>query len=373
MRQELILPPLLRRLTDRWTGVVVLCVGGILCLFPLLDSRHPVSAVDWLLPFLAVYLHLSLAPVPWQWNGASPSKGRLVRGLLAALLFNALWIAALLLLGHLLHPNPMHGGPMHFNGMPGGPMYPGGPPPDWGPGFPPPRPRMLNPGWGLGLVNLAFALLVGWVIAEKEAMAAREQVTAELLRQAESKALQNQLEPHVLYNALSSLSELIYEDPLAAESVITQLADLYRRLSHHGKQARVPLGEERRLVEAYLTMEQMRLGERLQVAWSWPDWADALALPPHFLQPQVENAIKHGIGPYEVGGEVRITCTRDGARITLQVENSGLAPAETTTGIGLGNLRARLALWSGAEGTFTLERQGDWTVASLHWNNEGAA
>jgi sensor histidine kinase YesM len=236
------------------------------------------------------------------------------------------------------------------------------------------EPRFANPIFGVGLINLAFATFVGWGLAEKEAMEVRERETAALLRQAESKALQNQLEPHVLYNALSSLAELIYEDPLAAEAVITQLADLYRRLSLHGKQDRVLLREERKLVEAYLSMEQMRLGDRLKVSWDWPIDVDDLSLPPLFLQPLVENAIKHGIGPSEAGGEIWISCHRDEGQIRLMVQNTGIPPPDKLRyGIGIGNLAARLALWTEAEGTFTMVREGMWTQAILRWYPRGGA
>lgn len=352
MRQEILLRSLVRRLTNRWNGSLALLVGGSFCILRLLDGRHPPNLGEWLLPFVLVYLHLTLSPLPWQWAGGGPSQKAMARGLLPALAFNALWIGALFLVAHV-------GRPPDF----------AHPPPGWPPGMMPPplRGRHLNPGWGLGLINLAIALLVGWVLAEREAMETRELETAALLRQAEAKSLQNQLEPHVLYNALSSLSELIYEDPLAAEEVITRLADLYRRLTHHGKRDRVSLGEERQLVESYLAMEQMRLGERLKVAWQWPDWADDLPLPPLFLQPLVENAIKHGIGPCDAGGEVRIACLRADGKILLRVENTGAPLADgPEAGIGLGNLRARLALWTGA-GSFSLVREGTFTVAALSW------
>ena len=74
------------------------------------------------------------------------------------------------------------------------------------------------------------------------------------------------------------------------KQMIAGLADLYRMLTVHGGEALILLEQERRLVEAYLAMEQMRLGERLRVAWRWPDWADGLRLPPFCLLPMVENA-----------------------------------------------------------------------------------
>jgi two-component sensor histidine kinase len=360
VRQEVILLSLVKRLTDRWSGVFVIFVGGMFCIFRAMDSHHPPTLVEYLFPFVLVYLHLALAPVPWQWVGSlggdSTSRISVPVGLFVAVAFNSAWIAVLVIVSHALqHPNMQ-------------------PPLNWPVSFPPPptRPRMMNPAWGLGLINLTFATVVGWVLAEKESMEVRERKTSELLRQSESKALQNQLDPHVLYNALSGLSELIHEDPLAAEEVITQLADLYRMLTHHGKRDLVNLGEERRLVEAYLAMEQMRLAERLRVTWTWPDWADAITVPPLFLQPLVENAIKHGIGPCDSGGDVLISCSRKEDRISLTVENTGATPPDSPDqGIGLGNLKARLVLWAGAEGTFSLTRNGAWSVAVLQWKTVG--
>ena len=356
MRQEVILRSLVRRLTDRWTVLLVLFTGGMLSLFRVLEVRHTLSLGEWLFPFVLIYLLLTLSPLPWQVARMRGWSAPRVSGFLLALAFNAMWITVVLAAAHTFHPRP---------GLP--------PPPGWEQGGPPPPRdfRPPNPMVGLLLINLTFATLLGWGLAEKEAVEAREQAMAGLLRQAESKALQNQLEPHVLYNALSSLSELIYEDPLAAEEVITQLADLYRRLTHHGKQDRVSLGDERRLVEAYLAMEQMRLGDRLRSSWDWPDWADALTVPPFCLQPLVENAIKHGIGPCEGGGELRIACERVAHRIQLRVENTGAPLREDpNTGIGIGNLRARLALWVGAAGNLELSHAGEWTTALLQWPEE---
>jgi LytS/YehU family sensor histidine kinase len=218
------------------------------------------------------------------------------------------------------------------------------------------------------LINVAFAIAFGWVFAEKEATEEKERITAELLRHSQAKALQNQLEPHVLYNALSSLSELVYEDPLAAEDVITRLADLYRMLTVQGKADRIPLGQERKLVEAYLAMEQMRLGERLTVQWDWPAYADEIQAPPLFLQPLVENAIKHGISPSDKGGALVISCNRMGPLVVLIVQNSGQSlKAASPQGVGLSSIEARLALWTEVTADFSLTSVDGWTVAKIQW------
>jgi hypothetical protein len=330
------------------------------CLFHVATRPPHVTLGELLLPFILLFAHLALAPLPWQWTGGDAPRAGLGRGLAQALLFDALWVALILLATHAL--GPRHPGPPH-----------GMPPPHF-PGPPPFRPRPFLPGLGLGLVNLAFALVFGWITAEKEATEARERATAGLLRESQARALQNQLEPHVLFNALNSLSELVHEDPLAAEEVIVRLADLYRMLMVHGKAPLISLGQERRLVEAYLAMEQMRFGDRLRVEWRWPAWADDLRLPPFFLQPLVENAIKHGISPSAAGGDVVIACTRRGADLLLTVDNTGGPLAEAPgRGVGLGNLEARMDLWTGVGGALRLEAQGGWTSAIVTWTPEHQA
>jgi hypothetical protein len=349
MNQESIASSLLQRVKDRSNLLMVALLGGTFCTLRFLDANHPFSLPELVLPFILLFAHLVLAPIPWQWTGDKSTRAGNGRGVLQALFFNGLWTMLLFVLLAL----PM--------GHPGGPSGIPFPPPPEGP-----RPPLPNiPFW---MINLAFAIVFGFLHADREAKETREKETAELLRQSQSRALQSQLDPHVLYNALTGLTELVYEDPLAAEDVINKLGELYRMLSVHGKGELVLLGEERRLVEAYLAMEQMRLGERLRVAWNWPAWADSLSLPPLLLQPVVENAIKHGISPSGAGGDVSIACEREGAWILLRVENTGkeFQPG-APLGIGLGNLAARLELWTGMDAKFSLESQDGRTIARLRW------
>lgn len=362
MRQEVIISSLRRRVTERTNLVLVALVGGIFCIFRLVVDLPPPRFLEVALPFILLLAHLTLSPVPWQWTGDDEPRAGVLRGFLQAVVFDAVWISLLLLLLFALVGPPGEVFSLRH------PPPPGMPPP--GPLGPPPGVGFRWPGaaFGLGLINFAFAIAFGWVFAEKEATEAREREIAERLKESQARALQNQLDPHVLYNALSSLSELVYEDPLAAEDVITRLADLYRMLTVHGKADRIPLGQERRLVEAYLAMEQMRLGERLSVEWDWPAYADELLAPPLFLQPLVENAIKHGISPSDQGGKLVISCAKAADRVLLAVENTGAPLKEARSmGVGLGNLEARLALWSEVSGTFTLKREGEWTVAKVQW------
>jgi hypothetical protein len=360
MRQESIHPSLFRRVTSRANLGMVLLVGAVFSLFRATAGPPGAGIAELTVPFVLLFAHLALAPVPWQWTGDDAPMAGLGRGFFQALVFDLAWVALLLALLHLTGP----GGPRHL-----GPIPPPPPPPPMpfpGPFHGPRHP--LAPSLGLAMVNLAFAMVFGWAFAEREATEARERSMAGLLRQSRRRALQSQLEPHVLYNALNGLSELVHEDPGAAEEMIARLADLYRTLTQYGDTDLVPLMKEKALVEAYLAMEEMRLGDRLKVAWEWPDWADAVVLPPLFLQPLVENAVKHGISPSAGGGSLRIACFREGEAFALTVANTGaLLLGGAKEGVGLANLRVRLELWTEAAGTFTLERDGDWAVAAVHW------
>ena len=353
MRQEIIRTSLLRRVRRRSNLLLVALVGGLFSLFREIADKPGFPAFEILFPFLLLFAHLALSPIPWQWTGDDEPKAGFGRGFLQALGFNAAWVSLCLMGLHVFAPS-----------------HPRMPPPPGleGRGRPPLRPRPISPGLGLGLANVGFAIAFGWVFAEKEASEAKTAAMADLLRASRSRALQNQLKPHVLYNALNSLSELVHEDPLAAEEVIARLADLYRMLTIHGEAERVPLAQERRLVEAYLAMEQMRLGERLRILWDWPSTVDEVALPPLFLQPLVENAIKHGISPCAEGGDLFVRGGLEGRVLSLRVENTGhLLEFPWEAGVGLRNLEARLALWTEAEGSFRLERCGERTVALLRW------
>jgi hypothetical protein len=418
MRQEAILRSIVRRVSVPSNLVMVGLVGALFCVFQLYYRPPTAGLADFTLPFLLLFGHLALGPVPWQWTGDDQDLAGLGRGFAQALGFGLVWIGLVLFSLHLLGridddprrgPGPDRAFAQRSTAQDGPSTVPGSGPRE-GPAFPPqgmppgafpeaygprsepfapsraaqaearppeearprqhPGGRPFRPGLGLGLVNLAAGIAFGWVYAAKEATEAGGRRTAGLLRQSQAKALQNQLDPHVLYNALNGLAELVHEDPLAAEEMIAMLADLYRRLTVHGETALIRLEQERRLVEAYLDMEQMRLGDRLRVSWDWPDWADPVLLPPYFLLPLVENAIKHGISPAEAGGEVVIACARDGARILLRVENTGAALGPGRPGVGLGNLEARLRLWTELEGRFKLEARGRWTTATVLWTPE---
>jgi len=299
---------------------------------------------EFMLPFLLVIGMLALAPLPWLWTGDERKQAPPLRGFLQSLPWNALWLGIII---GLMPGAQTQGGPqVHLRLVPNG--------------FP------LRPGWGLFFLNSPLALILGWFLAGKERAEASERELRELADRSRAQALQAQLNPHVLFNVLGGLTELVHEDPDAAEEALVGLVEMYRELMRHGASLRAPLAHERSLVTRYLGIEAIRLGARLQVRWQWPDWADPLELPPLLLLPLVENAIKHGIAPQIEGGAIHIELTRTPASLLLRVSNTGQPlKADYLTGTGLGNLKERLALLPAPRPTLRLETEGAWTVARL--------
>ena len=194
---------------------------------------------------------------------------------------------------------------------------------------------------------------------EKEAM--REEATI-----ARTRLLQSQLHPHVLFNALNGLAELIHKDPPSAELCVKHLADLLRRILRASETPTFSLGEERALVDDYLFIEGLRLGHRLRLHWDWDASLDGQQVPPLLIQPLVENAIKHGIAPNRSGGDLIVRVRRRGPDLTMEVWNTGAPYIERPGGgIGLKNLEARLALHFGQHPSFSIRPFEEGTLASI--------
>lgn len=226
--------------------------------------------------------------------------------------------------------------------------------------------------WHLTAVSLFFDvaasfifIMTGWIVANYEHMR-RERGSA---RQAQWALLKSQLAPHLFFNSLNSLSELVRRDPAMAERRLLDLARLFELLLEHGERTEAPLGDEAELLEHYLAIEQLRFGDRLRVEWSWSDAANAISAPSLLLQPLVENALKHGIAPSEEGGVLRIEASVEGQEVRLRVLNTGAEwisqPPLKRAGTGLRNLRARLRLAYGNTNRLTLYREESWTIAEL--------
>jgi two-component system, LytTR family, sensor histidine kinase AlgZ len=191
---------------------------------------------------------------------------------------------------------------------------------------------------------LAAALVAGLVWRAKGRMPA--DTTARLAE------LQARIRPHFLFNTLNTAVALVREDPARAETVLEDLADLFRHaLADPGES--VTLSEEVALARRYLDIEQVRFGERLRVEWALDPMAGGAKVPPLVLQPLVENAVKHGVEPSADGAQVRISTERRSGTVVIKVANTVPAgQGRPGHGVAQDNVRDRLQLLHDVRGQF---------------------
>jgi len=133
-------------------------------------------------------------------------------------------------------------------------------------------------------------------------------------------ALQSRIRPHFLFNSMNMIASLIGSDPEKAERVVEDLADLFRH-ALTGSQTLVPLRDELNLCRRYMSLEKMRLGDRLTVVWEISDYGSGVQIPCLTLQPVLENAVYHGIQLMPEGGNVEVKVHRVKDRIEITVRN----------------------------------------------------
>jgi two-component system, LytTR family, sensor kinase len=194
----------------------------------------------------------------------------------------------------------------------------------------------------------------------------RRQEMSRLVSQAELRALQSQINPHFLFNALNTLFGTIPREASAARRMVLNLADIFRYFLQSNKTF-VPLSEEMQIVRAYLDVEQLRLGDRLRVEIHISEAALELPIPVLSVQPLVENAIKHGVAPRSEPGYVHIAANLRCGELRILVENSssGGVAGTTGTGVGLQNVKRRLEICYGPEAELRLTPDSQKTTAEL--------
>jgi LytS/YehU family sensor histidine kinase len=204
----------------------------------------------------------------------------------------------------------------------------------------------------------SFLIIFYWVDAyrrwrERELAAAR---LAAQLTQARLQALQMQLHPHFLFNILQTIAALIRRDAEAAERMLARLGDLLRIVLDRGEQSMVPLSQELEFVRKYLEIEQIRFGERLHVDWEIAPEVLEAEVPTLILQPLVENAVKHGMAAQSKPGHLKIGAQRQRDQMLLWVQDDGpgLQRDRARDGLGLSNIRERLANLYGSAGSLQI-------------------
>lgn len=218
------------------------------------------------------------------------------------------------------------------------------------------------------LAVAALGLLIVYMQRERDNAVLQADLRAELAA-ARLQTLRLQLNPHFVFNALNSIASLILSDATKADSAVGALSAFLRASLSSNRGEETSLEDELKLVDAYLRIETLRF-EWLSVDRDVPDHLRSACVPAFVLQLLVENAIRHGLAPRLEPGRVRISARLSHDRLTLSVSDDGVgigARSGASLGIGLENVRARLAQLHGSEGRLTLEpSRPRGTVATIH-------
>lgn len=309
-------------------------------------ARHPIESIGFLCQFAIVAALL----YAFYWG----SRYLLVRRALArqgwiffALASLSYWIVATPLLGSAILHLPINL-------------------PDWSI-LPSENRDVFDPlNYGFTLVVLAVAMPIVLaserLLAEQsDAVGRHEQTRAELA------LLQQQINPHFLFNSLNTLYALCLKDRPSAAQAVVQLSDLLRYTVYEGQRPWVRLDQEIDYLRNYIALQLLRLGDRCKVRLNFPPDTDQLCIPPLLLIILVENAFKHGIEPSARASELEIDLQIDGERMQFVCRNSrdpGL-PASAASGFGLANLNRRLELIYGSDFVLRSEADNQWWRAEL--------
>ncbi|MCF8167493.1 MAG: histidine kinase, partial [Rhodoferax sp.] len=200
-------------------------------------------------------------------------------------------------------------------------------------------------------------------VAEEKTQEAQLSHMSRQVTEARLQALQAQVEPHFLYNTLANVQALTEVDAAAANRMVGHLIAYLRAALPKMRENTSTVGQELELVRAYLNILQMRMGQRLQFSISAPPDVLRNSFPPMMLPSLVENAIKHGLEPLREGGRIDVVVEREttpaGDRIRMQVRDTGRglsdAPVRAGGGVGLSNVRERLAAIYAGNARFSIE------------------
>jgi two-component system, LytTR family, sensor histidine kinase AlgZ len=206
---------------------------------------------------------------------------------------------------------------------------------------------------GTGLALLVTALLASYFHL-------RQRAFSPVLAETRLQALQARIRPHFLYNTLNAVLAMMRADPRRAETALEDLAELYRTLMADNKRL-IPLAKELEITRQYLSLEQLRLGERLVVTWQIDKAPLDALVPPLLLQPLVENGVYHGVEPCVGPGTIEIFVARTRDRLEVRLRNPYHGDQQRRQGnrMALANIRERLALHFDAEATLEANVRGE--------------
>jgi two-component system sensor histidine kinase AlgZ len=328
--------PILGRASRLASYLAVWILGGVLVAAVLTKLEFGwVEALAWLLPLFVVYAFACLSA--WYICRAFPLRTTSLFTVfassgLAALTASALWNAiARAWIAGLSGVSPFAGSTAQYE-----------------------QQLPLLFAVGVFLYLIASAMHYAMLALESARDAERSRFELEgLNREAELRALRAQLNPHFLYNSLNSISALTAHDPAGARRMCLLLGDFLRSTLSVSGQDEIRLAEELSLADRFLDIEQIRFGSRLRVERHIDPLAADCRVPPLILQPLVENAVVHGIAGLVDGGEIRMNISRRNGSLSIAIENPRDLdqPAAFARGVGLDNVRRRLAVTFGQAAT----------------------
>ena len=223
--------------------------------------------------------------------------------------------------------------------------------------------------WGI-VVFTAAGIAIGVVAAtllvyrEREARAFAELQASESQRyqlekqvlEARLKLMQAQIEPHFLFNTLANVQHLVEANPPLAAATLESLITYLRAALPEMREDGTTLGRETAMAQAYLDIQRLRMGPRLDFSIDIPDHLRSASFPPMMLLTLVENAIKHGLDPLQQGGNISVRAAlADGALIVSVVDTGQGLSSSAGLGVGLSNIRERLAALYGKTAKLLLE------------------
>jgi two-component system sensor histidine kinase AlgZ len=209
---------------------------------------------------------------------------------------------------------------------------------------------LVNPGRVPWLASAFAGALMASVVVFALVLRAKGRMPADTA--ARLAELQARIRPHFLFNSLNSAIALVREDPRKAETLLEDLSELFRH-ALVSKNDSVTLAEEVQVARHYLAIEQIRFGERLRVDWAIDPTAGKARVPALFLQPLVENAVKHGVEPSPTGAHVKVSTQLRGSVVVVKVTNTVPAgQGRPGHGVAQDNVRDRLRLLHDVQAQF---------------------
>jgi two-component system, LytTR family, sensor kinase len=313
-------------------------VAGVLVLLVLFASQMYIwinwwpiridwpTALAWSLPQYLIWL--TLAPLVLRANRRWPLEHgprgiRILGHLIGSILFSAVGLGILDLSDRVFHWAPLMGAPTLVTSV---------------------KYTIIHLHWGTAIYWLVIAAdQTLKYYAESRETAIEASQLSEQLDQATLTALRSQLNPHFLFNTLNSIAVSIRQDPARAEGMVYRLADFLRLTLSQSDRSVIALKDELDFAVSYLDIERNRFADRLAVRIEVDPPLLEVSVPTLILQPLVENAVKHGIGPRPGGGTITIRGKRAGDRLELSVSDDGAGPSrKRPDGVGLANVRRRL-------------------------------